>query len=134
MSALRDRRALALLRVTVAALLFVHGAARVALGTVDDFGAFFAAHGFPFGLACAWTVTLVELVGGVALAAGRAVRPLGLWFATVLTAGIVLVHAPAGWFVVGAGRNGMEYSVLLVVCLLLVAWTAPTKRRPRRDG
>lgn len=133
MSALRDRRALALLRVTVAALLFVHGAARVALGIVDDFGGFFAAHGFPCGLACAWIVTLMELLGAPALAAGRFVRPLALWFATVLTAGIVLVHAPSGWFVVGAGRNGMEYSVLLVVCLLLLAWATPTRRRRRHE-
>ena len=134
MSAVRDRRALALLRVTVAGLLFVHGAARVALGTVDDFGGFFAAHGFPFGVACAWVVTLMELAGGVAFAAGRAVRPLALWYAAVLSAGIVLVHAPSGWFVVGAGRNGVEYSVLLVVCLLLLAWTAPAGRRPRREA
>ncbi len=34
--------------------------------------------------------------------------------------GIVLVHAPAGWFVVGHGRNGMEYSVLLIAALLCV--------------
>ena len=35
-------------------------------------------------------------------------------------AGIVLVHAPEGWFVVGKGRNGVEFSVLLVVALLCV--------------
>ena len=35
--------------------------------------------------------------------------------------GILLVHAPEGWFVVGAGRNGMEYSVLLIASLALVA-------------
>jgi putative oxidoreductase len=29
---------------------------------------------------------------------------------------------PHGWFVVGLGRNGMEYSVLLIVCLLAVAY------------
>lgn len=44
--------------------------------------------------------------------------------------GIVLVHAPHGWFVVGAGRNGMEYSVLLIVCLLLLALQA----WPRREA
>ena len=36
--------------------------------------------------------------------------------------GLFMVHAPFGWFVVGAGRNGMEYSALLIVCLLLVGW------------
>jgi uncharacterized membrane protein YphA (DoxX/SURF4 family) len=46
-----------------------------------------------------------------------------------LAAGIALVHWPAGWFVVGAGRNGMEYSILLILCLaalILFERTAPT--------
>ena len=30
------------------------------------------------------------------------------------------ICAPNGWFVVGAGRNGMEYSVLIVACLAAV--------------
>jgi hypothetical protein len=29
---------------------------------------------------------------------------------------------------VGGGRNGMEYSVLLIACLLAVAWAAPGRR------
>lgn len=36
--------------------------------------------------------------------------------------GAVLVHLPAGWFMVGLGRNGMEYSVLLIVCLAVLGW------------
>jgi putative oxidoreductase len=31
-----------------------------------------------------------------------------------------MVHAPEGWFVVGLGRNGAEYSVLLIACLMCV--------------
>jgi len=67
-------------------------------------------------------LTVVEIVGGALLVAGRLVVPLCAWFALQLTAGAVLVHLPAGWFVVGAGRNGMEYAVLLVVLLVAVAW------------
>jgi putative oxidoreductase len=51
---------------------------------------------------------------------------LTLWFGVQLAMGIYLVHAPAGWFVVGAGRNGMEFSVLLILCLLVIAMTSPT--------
>jgi putative oxidoreductase len=32
-----------------------------------------------------------------------------------------MVHASNGWFVVGAGRNGVEYSVLLLCCLTAIA-------------
>jgi hypothetical protein len=41
-------------------------------------------------------------------------------YAAIYAAGIALVHAPEGWFVVGLGRNGMEYSVLLISSLLLI--------------
>lgn len=48
--------------------------------------------------------------------------------------GIVLVHASAGWFVVGVGRNGSEYSVLLIVCLLCVGLQHVTARTSSSTG
>lgn len=121
------RHALTALRIGVALLLIVHGIARVALGIVDDYGGFLDATGFPFGVALAWGITVFEIVGGLVLAAGRWVRPIALVFALELVMGIVLVHAPEGWFVVGAGRNGMEYSVLLIAVLLAVAYAPPPR-------
>ena len=41
-----------------------------------------------------------------------------------------MVHMPAGWFVVGLGRNGMEYSVLLIACLAMLAYVHWPRRRP----
>ncbi len=41
-------------------------------------------------------------------------------FALELLMGIILVHGPEVWFVVGAGRNGMEYSVLLLIGFVAV--------------
>lgn len=105
-----------LLRLMVSTLLFIHGAARVQNG-VDGFGVWLEGEGVPMGLVVAWLVTGMELVGTPLLALGRFVRPLCVWFTGVLVAGIVMVHYPEGWFVVGAGRNGMEYSVLLITCL-----------------
>lgn len=121
------RHALTALRIGVALLLIVHGVARVGLGIVDDFGGFLNGIGFPFGVALAWGITVFEIVGGLVLAAGRWIRPIALVFALELAMGIVLVHAPEGWFVVGAGRNGMEYSVLLIAVLLAVAYQAPSR-------
>jgi putative oxidoreductase len=112
---------LVILRIGVAVLLIVHGIARAWLGIVDDFGTALGIWGFPAGPALAWTITVVEIVGGTALAAGYLVRPLTTWFAVQLVMGIYLIHARAGWFVVGAGRNGMEYSVLLILCLGVIA-------------
>lgn len=50
-------------------------------------------------------------------------------FALILLGGIVLVHGHEGWFVVGGGRNGVEYSVLLLVCLVALYGAHP---RPQR--
>lgn len=117
------------LRVVVAVLLFIHGAARVGTGGVAPFGEFLTASHIPAGPAVAWLITLVELLGTPVMAWGLAVRPLALWFAVELLFGIMLVHAPAGWFVVGVRRNGVEYSVLLIAVLVAQAWVAPALAR-----
>lgn len=60
-------------------------------------------------------VTLAILIGahGLARVAAGGVVPFGGFLSPV--------GFPGGlWFVVGLGRNGSEYSVLLVVCLLTV--------------
>ena len=124
----RARVGYAALRIFVSALLVVHGMARVSLSIVDDFGGFLDSVGLPFGVVLAWGLTVFEIVGGAVLAAGRAVRLIACVFICELTAGVALVHAPEGWFVVGAGRGGMEYSALLIVVLAVVAWQASPQR------
>ena len=119
----RLRFGVTILRAAVAAIFVIHGIARARLGIVGDFGGFLTATGFPAGVAIAWLLTIVEIAGGLALAAGLAVRPLAAWFAVQILAGIALVHGPAGWFVVGAGRNGAEYSALILVCLAVIVLT-----------
>ena len=119
---------LVIVRVAAAAMLVIHGVSRIPSGGVSPFGEFLSQNHLPFGTTFAWAITVVEIVGGLALAAGRLVRPLCAWFVIQLLAGILLVHGREGWFVVGLGRNGVEYSVLLIVCLLAVAWGEPGRR------
>lgn len=111
---------LTVLRMALASVFVVHGIARMVNGTVGGFGQFLGSQGLPLGTAIAWTLTLVEVAGGVAFALGFFVRPLCAWYAAQILTGIALVHWSAGWFVVGAGRGGMEYSVLIVACLAAV--------------
>lgn len=82
------------------------------------FGGWLSTQGLPFGLFIAAGVTAFEIIGTPLLAFRKAVAPLTVVFAFIYTMGIWLVHAPSGWFVVGLGRNGAEFSVLLIVCLL----------------
>jgi len=114
-------KALLLLRVVLASLMFVHGAARISNGTVDDFGGFLGSQGIPLGFYAAWAITLFELVGSVLLAVGFYTWIIAVLFAIELGTGIAMVHWKQGWFVVGAGTGGMEYSVLLIACFLSIA-------------
>ena len=123
--------ALIVIRVTLAALMFIHGAARISNGTVDAFGTFLGSQGIPFGFYIAWAITVFELVGGVLFAAGMYTWIIGLIFAIALAVGIAIVHWKQGWFVVGTGSGGMEYSVLLIVAFLAIAFAE--YKRPVRS-
>lgn len=144
----RAEAGLRLLRLALAALLFVHGFARVYYGGVapfaawlsndaaplQPFAAWLAGIGVPFGAIVAWGVTAWELTASWLLAFGpkRWLPPVCAVFIAIYACGIWLVHAPAGWFVVGAGRNGSEYSVLIIACLAMLAWIYwPAFRRRR---
>ena len=118
-----------LLRLLLAGMIAAHGWARWYAGGVTPFGNWLDSLGFPFGMAIAVSITAFEILGTLLFAAGRFVFPLSLVYAAIYFVGILLVHMPAGWFVVGLGRNGMEYSVLLIACLLLVG--AQHRRRAR---
>lgn len=119
---------LVVLRVATAALFFIHGAYRLSTGGYAPFGDWLDTQGFPFGIAWAWAVTLIEIGASPLLAAGKLVLPIAGYLIFQTALGIWLVHAPNGWFVVGGGRNGMEYSALLIVCLACVALDALRRR------
>ena len=118
------------LRLALAGLIAVHGWVRWTSGGVPEFGEWLTSQGLPFGYAIAAAVTTIEVVGTVLLATGRFVAPLTLIYAVIYSVGIYMVHAPHGWFVVGKGRNGVEYSVLLIVTLLCLG----LQHLPRRTG
>ena len=84
------------------------------------FGNWLVSQGLPIGFAVAAAVTAIEVLGTPLFALGKFVPALSVAYSSIYAVGIAMVHAPAGWFVVGKGRNGAEYSVLLIVCLLCV--------------
>lgn len=97
---------------------------------VTGFGAFLSSQGLPLGVLLAWGTILLQLAAVVALLVRRLVVPACLALLLVLGAGVVLIHAHEGWFVVGAGRNGMEFSVLLMACLAGILVAHAPRGRP----
>jgi putative oxidoreductase len=116
-----DKTQLALLIIRYAACgnMIIHGITRLSNGGVIPFDGYLSALGFPPYIA--WAITAFEIAGAILIMAGKWVSPLSLIFCIQLLMGIILVHFPEGWFVVGAGRNGMEYSVLLIICFASTA-------------
>ena len=117
----RLKYALTFFRIAVALIMLIHGIGRIYLGIVSGFGEFLTLSGFPFGFYLAWAITIFEIVGSVSIAFGFYVAPLAIIFAAHLLCGIYLVHLKDGWFVVGAGRNGMEFSALLIASFITLA-------------
>lgn len=131
----RASSGLDVVRLMAALAMLLHGLMRIRLGAVTGFGEFFTGIGLPFGVVFAYAVTTFEVVGALALFARRAVVPVCAGFIVVLTAGVIFVHGPEGWWVVGAGRNGAEYSVLLIACFVGLAWAHwPTGGSNRGSG
>lgn len=118
----KQTTALGFMRVILASVMFIHGATRISDGTVGGFGEFLGSQGIPLGFYVAWGITLFELVGSVLLAAGLYAWIIALIFAIQLSVGIAMVHYKEGWFVVGHGRNGMEFSAVLIASFLAVAY------------
>lgn len=116
-----SRDALVLLRIAVALIMMAHGTMRLIVNSLSGFGEFLTSKGFPLGEPLAWGITIFELVGGIALILGYFTRWVALILIVEIAAGIVLVHAQNGWFVVGHQSGGMEYSVLLIICLIVIA-------------
>ena len=132
-----ERRAwgLTALRIVVAGLLAIHGWYRFTQGGVAPFGEWLTGQGIPFGPTVAGAVTGWEILATPLLAIGWRVPWLCLVFAAIYATGLAMVHWPEGWFVVGGGRNGMEYSVLLLACLGVLAFThLPERAAPEASA
>lgn len=87
---------------------------------VNDFGNFYLnTVGFaPFGLIIAWIIKLSHLATAILLLLNKYIKPAIIVTIFILITGIIMVHFKEGWFVVGGGRNGVEFNFLMI-CVLL---------------
>jgi putative oxidoreductase len=124
-------RAFEFVCIASASILIIHpiGGLRDPAG-LNDLGNYYSSIGVPFGVPLIWGVMFLQIASSLALIARRFVVPACLGHISVLVTGVCLYHAPY-WFVigpdsvVGPGREGMEYSILLITCffsILLAYW------------
>lgn len=127
----RDSAGADVLRIVLCMIIFTHGAYRFYEGTTPIMGTILADKGFPFGTFLAYSVNVVETAGALMLALRVMVAPVSFALAGIYFMGIMLFHRHAGFFVVGPGSGGWEFSALLITCLLVTAWEHHKRLRQR---
>jgi putative oxidoreductase len=119
-----------LLRLTVAIILLIHSVPGMFNNGINDFGNLYLNKiGFaPVGLAVAWAVKLSHVATAFCLLFEKFIKPASIITILILIAGIIMVHLPNGWFVVGGGRNGIEFNVLLIAVLVVIMYPNGLKK------
>ncbi len=74
----------------------------------------------PYGVLLAWLIKLSHVVAAVLLLLNKYVKLASIVTIFILIMGIIMVHYPEGWFVVGGGRNGVEFNFLLIFVFLAI--------------
>lgn len=111
-----------LLRFAVAVILIMHSVAGMFNNGINDFGNLYLnAVGFaPYGVLIAWLIKLSHLATAILFLLNKWIKPASIVTIFILIMGIIMVHFSEGWFVVGGGRNGVEFNFLLIFVLLAI--------------
>jgi putative oxidoreductase len=121
MNSIRD---FSFLKIALVAVFIMHSIPSLMSGDVNNFGKLYLDQvGFaPLGLYLAWMIKLSHVVLCISLLTGKFLKPLGWITIGILLSGIFMLHIKDGWFVVGGGRNGIEFNVLLIAALLTLMY------------
>lgn len=113
-----------LMRLSLAFILIMHSVPSIVSGDINSFGRdYLDTIGFsPFGIYLAWIIKLTHLFSVISLVMNRFLKITAIANVFIFITGIILIHGKEGWFVVGGGRNGVEFSFLLIVCFLSIAF------------
>lgn len=113
---------LTLLRIALIIVFLVHSLAGMFNNGINDFGNLFLNQvGFaPYGVLLAWLIKLSHIGLVLSLLTNKFLKFTSIITIFILVVGIFMIHIKEGWFVVGGGRNGVEFNFLLIICLLSV--------------
>jgi putative oxidoreductase len=113
-----------LLKISLIAIFLMHSIPSIVTGDVNNFGKMYLDPiGFaPVGLYLAWLIKLGHVALCISLLTNKFLKPVGLINISILLVGIFILHIKDGWYVVGGGRNGVEFNVLLIAALLTIMY------------
>lgn len=119
-----------ILRFPVIVIFLVHSIPGMFNNGINDFGNLFLNQiGFaPVGVPLAWAIKLSHVFCVLSLITNRYVKMACIINIIILVMGIVLVHFKEGWFVVGGGRNGVEFNVLLIFVLIAIMYKGESEK------
>ncbi|WP_428660388.1 DoxX family protein [Runella sp.] len=111
-----------LLRLAVAIILVMHSVPGMFNNGINGFGNLYLNQiGFaPLGVPLAWAIKLSHIVAAFCFLFEKYIKWAAIVTIVILVMGIILVHFKEGWFVVGGGRNGVEFNFLLIIVLLTI--------------
>lgn len=109
-----------LLRFGLAVVMFMHSVPSIVSGDVFAFGnEFLASKGFGIiSVPLAICIKLIHLFSIYALLANKFLKPTAILNIIILISGIIMIHGHEGWYVVGGGRNGVEFNFILIFVFL----------------
>jgi putative oxidoreductase len=118
------------LRFAVAVILLMHSIPSIFTNGVQDFGNLYLNQvGFaPVGVPLAWAIKLSHIGSAICLLFNVCLKWVAIITILILIAGIIMIHFREGWFVVGYGRNGVEFNFLLIFVLLAIAFPGKAER------
>ena len=124
-----------LLRFAIAIILLPHSVPGMFNNGINDFGDLYLNQiGFaPLGVTIAWAIKLSHVAAAFCLIFEKYVTWASVVTILVLIAGIILVHFKEGWYVVGHGRNGVEFNFLLIFALLTIIFPKGLGRLPGKN-
>ncbi|MBK8711805.1 MAG: DoxX family protein [Niastella sp.] len=125
-----------MLRFAIAVILLMHSVPSFFNNSMNEFGNLYLNQkGFsPVGVPLAWAIKLSHVACAICLLMNIFIKPASLIFILILIVGIMMVHFSEGWYVVGAGRNGIEFNFLLIFCLLEVMFGFTNKLKTIAAG
>lgn len=120
-----------ILRIALAVILLFHSVPGMFYGGVQAFGELYLNQvGFdPIGIPLAWAIKLSHVVCAVLLVLNKYIKPASVITIIILIMGIVMVHYKEGWFVVGGGRNGVEFNFLMICVFVFLMFPNGWRQR-----